>query len=208
MSLKRPIARLVLVAVACILASGCVSLFPKGPAAQLYRFGAEGPATPAAAPPSQLVIAHGPVDFDSAAATDRILTITGQDAAYIEASRWIAPAPVLFEEALERQFQRTPGAPRLVARGTLLRAPLAMSLDVQTFEARYDHGADGSPTVRVAMHVTVFRTDDRTVAGETLIISDKPAGDNRVGAIVQAYDLAVQDVLAQLITWTSGLKAA
>ena len=31
----------------------------------------------------------------------------------------------------------------------------------------------------------------------------KPAGDNRVGAIVPAYDAAVREVLGKLVTWTN-----
>ncbi len=203
--LRSPI-RLALTAGACALLVGCVSLFPKGPPAQLYRFGAPDVPANTALAPSAVVIAHGPADFDTAASTDRILTVNGQDAAYIEASRWVSPAPVLFEEALERAFQRTPGAPRLVSRGALIAAPLLLNLNVQSFEARYDHGADAPPTVTVVLRATVVRLDGRTVAGETLLTAAHAASENRVGSIVQAYDAAVQDVLAQLITWTSGLK--
>ena len=207
MSLPRTMMRLALAGGASLLLTACVSLFPKGPAAQLYMFGGAPAASPATATTSPMVIARGPIEFDSAAASDRILTIDGAGgAAYIEASRWVSPAPVLFEEALDRAFQRTKGAPRLVERGNLVRAPLLLTLDVQAFEARYDHGADAAPTVQVSVRAVLIRTGDRTVVGDTMLTVAKPASDNRVGAIVQAYDGAVQDLLAQLITWTSNAK--
>ena len=199
--------RLALAALVSLFAAGCVSLFPKGPPAQLYRFGASGPAPAhAAAPASTLVIAKGAVGFDNAAATDRLLTMTGREAAYIEASRWVSPAPVLFDEALDRTFQSTPGAPRLVDRGSLLPTPLLLNLDVQSFEARYENGPGAAPTVVVAVRATVVRTDDRSVAGEVLLQASKPASDNRVSDIVVAYDAAVQEVLSQLVAWTGSLK--
>ena len=208
MSLPRTMMRLALAGGASLLLIGCVSLFPKGQDAQLYTFG--GPAAAAGTTDtttSAMVVARGPIEFDSAAASDRILTIDGAGgAAYIEASRWVSPAPVLFEEALDRAFQRTKGAPRLVERGNLVRAPLLLTLDVQAFEARYDHGADAAPTVQVSVRAVLIRTGDRTVVGDTMLTVAKPASDNRVGAIVQAYDGAVQDLLAQLITWTSNAK--
>ncbi len=201
--MKPTIARTGLLLVVCAALAGCVSLLPKSKPAQLYSFGAVEPAAtaqPAAA--GGKVILLGRVDFAAAAATDRILTVAGQDAAYIEASRWVSPAPVLFEEALAQSFQRTQGAPRLVRGGSVLRAPQMLSLQVQSFEARYDQGQDAAPVVVVRLHAMMSSVNDRQVQAEETFTSTARASDNRVGAIVQAYDVAVQEALGKLIAWT------
>ncbi len=198
----RSIAARALVLTAFVALSGCISVLPKSKPAQLYRFGVEAGAPPAAAPGPAILL--GRVDFDSAAATDRILTITGNDAAYIEESRWISPAPTLFEEALFRAFQGSSGAPRLIGRGGLLRAPLVLNLDVQSFEARYDQGQEAAPLVFVRVHAVLMRVDDRSVVREGRLDSSMRASDNRVSAIVQAYDAAVKEVLGKLVAFAGG----
>jgi cholesterol transport system auxiliary component len=199
MSILRPLA---LAAVALSLA-GCVSLLPKAKPAQLYRFGYAQAVTPASAPggpPAQAVLEKGQVSFDAGAATDRILTVEGDSAAYIAGARWISPAPVLFDEALARAFQ-APGAPAMAVRGALGHPPYVLNLDVQTFEARYDQGPAAPPEAVVQIRAVLLRGDTRTVVADQLITSQVRAGDNRIGPIVTAYDGAVQDALGKLTTW-------
>ena len=183
---------------------GCVSVLPKSKPAQLYRFGGLQPAAGVSAV-GPGAVTKGPISFEAAASTDRILTLTGQSAAYIEGARWVAPAPVLFDEALTGAFQ-SPGAPHLIERGASLRAPLQLSLDVQAFEARYDQGPDGPPQVWVQVHAALVRTGDRTVVADQVFSSVQRASDNRVGPIVQAYDAAVREMLTKLTAW-AGDKA-
>ena len=128
--------------------------------------------------------------------------MTGQNAAYLAGARWVAPAPVLFDEAVISAFQ-APGAAHLAERGASSRAPLQLSLDVQTFEARYDQGPDGAPQVLLQVHAALIRSSDRAVVGDQVFSSAQRASDNRVGPIVQAYDAAVRDTLSKLVAWTS-----
>ena len=208
MSPSGSLVRAAWLAAACIALAGCVSLFPKAPPAQLYRFGASEPADASAAatpgPASGAVIGEGASQFDPAASSDRILTITSKDAAYVASARWVSPASVLFDEALVRTFERTPGAPRLVPRFGLLRAPLMMNLDVQAFEARYDQGDKAAPLVVVKVRALLIKTEDRSVAGERTFTTTVRASDNRVGPIVEAFDDAVGKTLADLVAWTRG----
>jgi cholesterol transport system auxiliary component len=179
----------------------CVSVFPRSTPVQLYRFGyGDAPAGvgPASAGPVLGVIQ---TSFDAAAATDRILTVSGQSAAYIHGARWIAPAPVLFDEALARAFQ-TPGAPVIARRGETVAARYSLALDVQTFEARYDQGPEAPPEVVVQIRAVLIRNDTRQPVAERTLSSVQRASDNRIGPIVQAYDRATRDGLVQLVAWT------
>ncbi len=203
MSASRRPAPLILAAIACLALGGCISLFPKSKPAQLYRFDGE-PLQAATAMPaaSAKVIARGNLRFETAASTDRILTVTGRDTAYIAGSRWVSPAPVLFEESLIRAFEAGGGV-RLAEGGSAIRPAAVLNLDVQTFETRYDQGEKAAPQVVVQVRAQLVRASDRAVIAEQLFTSAQRADDNRVGPIVQAYDAAVADVLGKLVSWTA-----
>lgn len=198
----RPL-RLALAALACMALGGCISLFPKTKPAQMYQFdntpAAAGASLPAA---DARVIARGDMRFEAAASSDRILTVTGTENAYIAEARWVSPAPVLFEQSLIRAFE-TGGGPRLAEGGSGVHASEILNLDVQSFETRYDNGDKAAPEVVVQVRGQLVRADDRRVIADQMFTSVQRASDNRVGAIVQAYDAAVHDVLGKLAGWTA-----
>ncbi|HEY5410852.1 MAG TPA: ABC-type transport auxiliary lipoprotein family protein [Caulobacteraceae bacterium] len=202
MSGSRP-ARLALAALACLALGGCISLFPKAKPAQLYRFDNEPLQAQAATPAAgKRVVTRGDMRFETAASADRILTITGSDAAYIAGARWVSSAPVLFEQALVRAFE-VGGGPRLAEGGSGVHATEVLNLDVQSFETRYDGGPNAAPQVVVQLHAELVRASDRSIIADQMITSTQRADDNRVGPIVQAYDAAVHDVLGKLVSWTA-----
>ncbi|HWA61160.1 MAG TPA: ABC-type transport auxiliary lipoprotein family protein [Caulobacteraceae bacterium] len=195
----RPLASaLAVLAVAGALA-GCVSVFPKQQPAQLFRFGVT--TTPAEGQAGERFgVMNSVTSFEPAAATDRILTVSGNEAAYIKGSRWVAPAPSLFDDAMRRAFEAG-GPARLIARGEVVRPDYVLKVDVIRFEARYDHGAGAAPTVVVALHAALDRTSDRALAGDRTFEARIDAADNRVGAIAQAFDQAVTKTLTDLVAW-------
>ena len=184
--------------------SGCVSLFPKDDPAQLYRFDGEPPSAEQSAgrPATQFGVVRAGGSFTRAASGDRILTVNGSTVAYVADSRWVAPAVTLFDEALTRAFDVNSGAARLVSRGQAAKADYSLRVDVARFEAVYDQGAKAAPLVVVSLRVALTR-DDRTLAGADLIEAQVRASDNRVSAIVAAFDKAVGEVLNGLVAWTN-----
>jgi cholesterol transport system auxiliary component len=192
--------RLLAVAACALALSGCISLLPKSKPAQLYRFGPVPTSTeirtPAAHP---IAVFRSNGAFQGESADDRMLTITNGKAAYIALSRWVAPAEVLFDEAVSQAFDASPI--RLIARGQQGRSTYALRLDVRNFEARYTSGADAAPIIVVRVHAILNR-DDQSIVGEQIFEASVPASDNRVTAIVVAYNKAVSDVLGKLVTWT------
>lgn len=188
-------------ALACALSlSGCISVFPKTAPAQLYRFQyqAAAPAQPEAGSRTGVYLATS--GFAQEAASDQILTLTGERAAYIAESRWVAPAAVLWEQAVHDAFDATAARVRLVTRGEPGRAPYALRLAVVNFETDYDGG--GGPTVLVRVRATLTRARTREVAGEQIFEARVPAKANRVSAIVAAYDDGVDQVLNAIVRWT------
>jgi cholesterol transport system auxiliary component len=192
---------LIAVAAASLLA-GCISLFPKAEPAQLYRFGATAPQvqeTPSGEPGYGVLLTV--MGFDRAAASDRILTVTGTQAAYIKGARWVTASVDLFDSALQHAFDADQGPARLVDHGAIAQADYVLKLDVRTFEARYDNGQAAAPTIVVEVHAALDRTRDRIVVGDRSFKASVTASDNRVGAIVQAFDQAVASVLGELVAW-------
>jgi cholesterol transport system auxiliary component len=181
---------------------GCASmLFGKSEPAQLYRFGAE-PAAASTVSGSRFGVFKGATSFVEAAQSDRLLTVTGGEAAYIKDARWVSPAEVLFEEALARKFQGGAGRARLIQRGEVAKADYVLKLDVPTFEIRY--AAEGAiPQVVVEVRALLSSNQDRSIVGERVFTSTVTAADNRVGAIVPAYDQAVNEVLDELYAWVN-----
>jgi cholesterol transport system auxiliary component len=199
-ALKRTLSALGVTAVAVALA-GCITLLPDEKPAQLYRF--DGNVRPAAASTAmQFTVARLGGSFVQAAANDRILTLTGSQAAYLADSRWVSPASVLFNEALSRAFDADTGPARLLTRGDFSKADYVLRVDVTQFETTYDQGAKAAPEIVVSLRATLIGAD-RALAGSRHFEARVRARDNRVSAIVAAYDEAVGQALGELVAWTN-----
>jgi cholesterol transport system auxiliary component len=194
---------------AMLLLGGCVSLFPKAEPAQLYRFGAAGavPAQPAATPQSRFAVQALIIDFNRSATGDQILTMSGNEAAYIKGARWVSGASTLFEQALANAFDASQGPARLMARGEPVRPDYFLKLDVRVFEARYLQGRGSPPTIVVQVYAALTQPSDRALLGQRLFAASIPATDDRMGAIAAAFDQAVAQVLGQLIKWVDAKGA-
>lgn len=191
-------------AIAAVGLSGCISLFPKAEPAQLYRF--EAKVAPSKAPTGPVYgVLRVATGFSRPAAGDRILTIGDNgEAAYIASARWVAPAAVLFDESVSEAF-RSSTRVRLVSRGEVTKAEFAAKLDVTRFEVVYDNGPKAAPKVVITVRALVSRTQDRALVGDKTFSAEVRAGDNRVGAIVPAYNAALTQVLKELVDWTNAV---
>lgn len=191
---------------ACALAlSGCISLLPKSKPAHLYTFGRPAPAAAGTTAPQSAAavgVFRATGLFQHESAGDRLMTVSADNKVeYIAQTRWAAPASVLFDEAVLNAFDTGARNVRLVSRGEPARSDYALRLDVRNFEARYDRGPKAAPLVVVRVRAQLTRDMNRNVAGEQIFEATARAGDNRVGAIVQAYDKALGDVLGKLVGW-------
>lgn len=195
--------RLLGVAASALALSACVSLLPKSKPADLYRFGQPSDSITQSAQPGAVGVFRTSATFQRESSGDRILTVTSGKVAYLAETRWVAPASVLWDQAVSNAFDADPGPVRLVVRGEPGSADYVMRVDVRNFEARYDHGAKAAPTVVVRVRAIMLRGSDRTLAGERIFESQVAASGNRVSAIIPAYDKAVAEVLKELVAWTN-----
>jgi len=197
---KSPSAALA-VLVAGLLLAGCVSLVPKSAPVQLYRLSQPAPPPAAPAPPG-LSLARTAVSFPGDAASDRLLAFNGPEAAFIAGGRWIEPASVMFDQSVTDAFDQ-PGAPHLIGAGEGASSSATLRLAVRRFDANYDHGMGAAPTVEVTVDAALIRSGDRVVVAEKLFEIRQPASENRIGAIVEAYNVAVAEALGAVRDWSA-----
>ena len=192
-----------LAACAALTLSGCVSVFPKSDPVQLYQLGGSVRPSAQTAGVRAEVLLTG-LTLPQAAAGDRLLATTGPEAAYIGAARWVTPASVLVREAMERGFQGT--SVRLIDRRYAGGQALLLQVDLSTFSVDYAAGPQAAPTVRIEGLARIVRARDKAVVGEHRLSSSVLALDNRVGAIVQAYDAALGASVSDLVGWTASVS--
>jgi cholesterol transport system auxiliary component len=113
----------------------------------------------------------------------------------------VAPARDLFTHAAERAFDRA--GVRLIRRDQPISPDLSLAMEVPTFEARYENGAQAAPVVIVEVRAALVHGRQRDVLGETTYTVRQPASENRVGAIVTAFDQATRSALDQTATWAA-----
>ena len=208
----RPVLRLAASAAVLTALSGCALLSSPDPV-QNYRFG-----LPMAAPsavgdtPAPLTVSIRRIEFPQATGDDKILGVTGLETAYIGGARWVSPASTLFDDSLKAAFANRADRIRVLGRREPGTPPLVLQVTVTTFEARY--AAPGAvPDVVVTARAQLRSTPERRAGGGTIRPEEgrsvervftvtQPAGDNRVSAIVAAFDTATRDINTQIVAWT------
>lgn len=195
-SLIRPLAA----TVAMMALSACALLSTPDPV-QTYRFGGGVAAPSAAAVASPVQVTLRRVEFPEAVEGDKLLGVTGTEAAYIAGARWVSPASDLYMESIENAFAAQATRVRLIGARELTRGQRSLDIDIRSFEARYD--APGlAPTIVVTARARMLVLPERTVSAERVFTVEQPASANRVSSIVEAFDLATRDINTQIVAWT------
>ncbi len=209
----RSLVQLGAVAGVVVSLSGCSLLSTPDPV-QNYRFG-----LPLDAPsvegdtPAPLSVSIRRIEFPEATGDDRILGVTGTETAYIGGARWVSPASTLFDDSLKAAFANRADQIRVLGRREPGTPPLVLQVTVTTFEARY--AAPGAtPEVVVTARAQLRTTPERRAGGEAAIRPEEgrsvervftvtqAASENRVSAIVAAFDTATRDINTQIADWT------
>ena len=195
-SLIRPLAA----TVALMTLSACALLSTPDPV-QTYRFGGGVAATSAAAVASPVQVTLRRVEFPEAVEGDKLLGVTGTEAAYIAGARWVSPAADLYMESIENAFAAQATRVRLIGARELTRGQRSLDIDIRSFEARYD-APGATPTIVVTARARMLVLPERTVSAERVFTVEQPATANRVSSIVEAFDLATRDLNTQIVAWT------
>lgn len=191
--LARAAATLAVAALAVALAA-CGGLRSDAAPDQIYVLNAVRPAAVANVLPGVLVVPRPAVQ--PGLDTDRIALIrAGNELDYYASSRWGGHlSQVLGAFAL----QSMSGGFATVASSGQGAGPAQyeLLLTVHHFEAVY--GSDGAPEMRVSLECMLVATAPRRVLGRCDTEVREPAGENRMGAIVLAFERAAQRALEEV----------
>lgn len=203
MTRSTALVHILLSAAAALAVSGCVTLLPKAKPVDLYRFGASSESVAAQTPTGAVGVFRATSLFQREAGGDQLVTVTAGKVAYVAETRWAAPATVLWDAAVLSAFDADPGRARLISRGEAGKIDYVLRLDVRNFETRYDRGPKAAPDIVVRVRASLTNGINRSLTDERLFESRITATDNRVSAIVPAYDRAVAEVLKEIVAWTN-----
>tara|TARA_R110002167_G_scaffold6962_9_gene32848 strand:- start:822 stop:1436 length:615 start_codon:yes stop_codon:yes gene_type:complete len=192
--------RLSAVTAAVAVLGGCALLKAPDPV-QLYRFGATTESADGAVLVEPVQVALRRIELPAASKGDRMLGITGAEAAYIGGARWVSPAEDLYAESLKEAFLAQATRVRLIARSELTPATRTLDVNVRTFESRYERPG-AAPLIVISATARMLRLPERTVVSEQTFTVSQPASENRVSSIVSAFDIATRDLNTQIVDWT------
>jgi cholesterol transport system auxiliary component len=146
----------------------------------------------------------GQIEFPRASTSDGILTVTGDKTAYIDGARWVAPARVLFTEAVQGAFLAKSQKVQLVNVGEAGPAAAILSIRVTAFEARYQ--GDGPPTIAISLVARMTGSDGEFLDERPFSVTEQ-AQANSISMIVKAFDQGADEILGTLITWSDSQAA-
>lgn len=188
-----------------LLLGGCLkSLMGGGKPDGLYRFGslADLPLQSAQNTPQRLLLVM-PVRFPAAAAGDRMLTVSGNEMAYLKDMRWISAASILFRDSLTDAVQRRAPDLALADRTTATRADAILAVDVDRFEASYDHGTGSPPTIHIAGSAALIDSATRIAIARRAFSRSIPASTNTIGGLVATIDAGSRQSVVELADWAN-----
>jgi ABC-type uncharacterized transport system auxiliary subunit len=130
--------------------------------------------------------------------------------AYVAGARWSGPLDEVVQDLALQAFRAHANLRNVHADVSSFGGGYWLEIEVADFQAEYSAapaasgGIDsGAPTVHVHLLGVLGGSGDRRVLGHLEANERRPAAENRVGAIVEAYDQAVDAALAHLVAETT-----
>lgn len=200
------------VALLCVALCACGSLFQtKIAPPTMYLLSmkptpAAAAAAGAAALPLDLVVLkpHVRAGLDS----DRIaLLYPDRRLDYFANARWSGPMDELTQELVVQEFRGMGAFRNVSSDASVFASSYWLEIDVTDFQAEYA-SAGALPSVHVHLLARLGSSADRQVLARFESDAHVTAGENRLSAIVDAYNRACDQALAKLVTGSvEALKA-
>ncbi|HET7755905.1 MAG TPA: ABC-type transport auxiliary lipoprotein family protein [Steroidobacteraceae bacterium] len=199
-----------LLAAAALATAGCSGLFRSNAVPeQVYLLRAPGAASTGVVSAAGAPDGAGALPASASVRVAHPLAAPGLDGAHImlvqpdhrmnfyAASRWAAPLPELVE-ALAVQTLRASGEwPAVEDSGSAFPSEYLLEITVRRFEADYATGS-AAPEVEVVFDCTLGRSAGHRVLASFVARGSAPAGEDRLGAVVTAFQRASGAALGSL----------
>ncbi len=116
---------------------------------------------------------------------------------YYLGARWAAAAPAMLQTLAIDALRPSQRFALVEPDSGPFPADYVLSLEVRHFEARY--GDDGPPTIHVTLIVSVGRRSASAPGANVIADSEVKAQDNRMQAVVAAFEQATAKALDELV---------
>jgi cholesterol transport system auxiliary component len=182
-----------------MLVTGCAGgLQSNAPPTQTYVLRAAPAAASGAAETIGTSLQLARVTTDPGLGSDRIVLVeTDRRMSYYAASRWAAEVPDVVETLAVATLRSTGQWDAVYAWPSSFASDYLLQIAIRRFEADYTSGG-GNPTVQVILDCTVVRRSGRDQVATFVVEGSAPAGDNRMGAVVLAFEQAANSALASM----------
>ena len=182
--------------------AGC-SLMPSPPPAQIYRL------SPRVEDPRGRVVSDSKLVVDLPTAsqsldTDRIALTQGRlRFDYYANSVWTDRLPVLLRSLMVEAFEADGRIAEVDRDVYQLTKFYLLRTEIRRFEAQYADPATNSPEIAVVLALQLSANPEGRLIGNTLISARAHASENKVDAVVIAFDSATDDAMGQSVAWTT-----
>ncbi len=205
--ITRPLSRRGVLGAAACLASlaGCSLLLPTA-APQLYRLTPQtGDAPKATRVRGQLVVAT-PVAPESLDTEKIALTRDQTTLDYFAGAAWTDRVPLLLQGLMIDAFEDSGQIIAVGRDSSDLNADYRLETNLRDFQARYT-GSGSLPTIVVRLDSKLVRMPDRRIVDSVLAEKEVQAMRNDLDSIVEAFDKATGEIIAQMVDWTLRIMA-
>ena len=120
---------------------------------------------------------------------------------YFGDSAWPDRAPLMVQTLILESFENTGKILAIGREAVGLRADYILKPELRHFQAVYD-GAAGPPVAWVRIGARIVKTPEGRIVGQEVFDARVPAQQNRMEAIVEAFDEALGAVMKRLVAWT------
>jgi cholesterol transport system auxiliary component len=193
-----------LVVPALCLAACTGSLFRShaaSPTAYMLSAGRPAPGAPAAGGPA----AEIPVDLAvlkpkarAGLESDRIAVLyPDRRLDYFADARWSGPLGEVLQELAVQEFHSHAHLRTVSGDASVFASAYWLEIEITDFQAEYTSAA-ALPTVRVSLRARLGSSGDRHLVGQFSATAQKPAAENRLSSIVDAFASAADASLAEI----------
>jgi cholesterol transport system auxiliary component len=140
--------------------------------------------------------------------TDRIAALyPDRRMDYFADVRWSGPLDAVLQELAVQEFHVNPGLRHVSADASVFTSAYWLEIEVTDFQAEYPAGG-GPPSVHVRLQARIGNAADRRVLARFEPDVHEAAADNRMSAIVDAYNRAADKALTEIAQGAAQTLAA
>jgi cholesterol transport system auxiliary component len=195
---------------AALATAGCSGLFHSDAVPeQVYLLRTPGAASTGVASAAGAPAGAGALPASASVRVAHPLSDPGLDGAHIvlvqpdhrmnfyAASRWAAPLPDLVEALVVQTLRASGEWPSVEDSGSAFPSAYLLEISVRRFEADYTAGS-AAPEIEVVFDCTLGRSAGREVLASFVARGSAPAGEDRLAAVVAAFQRASGAALGSL----------